>query len=128
MADATEIAPLVDSVILVYKAGEIARGVVRRAKATLDNVGARVRGVILNSVKPEVGPDYFKYHAQYYYRRGEKIDRPRRTRGFRDRLRKLAGHRRRGALALLLLAAALLAAGLFWQTISDVIATLLALE
>ena len=34
---------------------------------SLDNVNAKVVGVILNNVKPEVGPDYFKYHAHYYY-------------------------------------------------------------
>jgi len=67
VADATEIAPRVDGVILIYTVGKIARGVLKRAKATLDNVDAKVLGVILNSVKPEVGPDYFRYHTQYYY-------------------------------------------------------------
>ncbi len=67
VADATEIAPLVDGVILVYTVGKIARGVLKRAKSTLDNIDANVLGVILNNVKPEVGPDYFKFHTQYYY-------------------------------------------------------------
>jgi len=67
VADATEIATLVDGVILVYKVGAIARGILNRAKLTLDNVNAKVLGVILNNVKPEMGPDYFKYHAHYYY-------------------------------------------------------------
>jgi len=61
-------AGMVDGVIMVYKAGEISRGVVRRAKMTLDNVNAKVLGVILNSIKPEIGPEYFKYHTSYYYR------------------------------------------------------------
>jgi len=67
VADATEIATLVDGVILVYKVGAIARGTLNRAKLTLDNINANVLGVILNNVKPEMGPDYFKYHAHYYY-------------------------------------------------------------
>jgi tyrosine-protein kinase Etk/Wzc len=67
VADATEIATLCDGVILVYKVGAIARGILNRAKMSLDNVNAKVVGVILNNVKPEVGPDYFKYHAHYYY-------------------------------------------------------------
>jgi len=67
VADATEIAPLADAVILVYQVGAIGRGVLNRAKLTLDNVNAKVVGVILNNVKPEIGPDYFKYHAHYYY-------------------------------------------------------------
>lgn len=67
VADATEIASLVDGVILVYTVGKIGRGVLKRAKMTLDNINAAVWGVILNNVRPEMGPDYFKYHTQYYY-------------------------------------------------------------
>jgi tyrosine-protein kinase Etk/Wzc len=67
VADATEIAPRVDGTILVYTVGRIARGVLKRAKATLDNIDAKVLGVILNNVKPEMGPDYFRYHTQHYY-------------------------------------------------------------
>ena len=51
----------------MYTVGKIARGVLKRAKSSLDNVDAKVLGVILNNVKPEVGPDYFKYNTQYYY-------------------------------------------------------------
>ncbi len=67
VADATEIAPLMDGVLLVYTVARIGRGVLKRAKATLDNLEARVLGVILNNVKPEAGPDYFRYHSHYYY-------------------------------------------------------------
>ncbi len=71
VADATEIAPLLDGVILVYKVGKIGRNVLKRAKLSLDNVNARVLGVVLNNVRPEVGPDYFKYQTQYYYEPSE---------------------------------------------------------
>jgi len=67
VADATEVATLVDGVLVVYTVGKIGRGVLKRAKTSLDNVGGKVVGVILNNVKPEAGPDYFKYHTQYYY-------------------------------------------------------------
>jgi capsular exopolysaccharide synthesis family protein len=67
VADAAELAPLVDGVILVYTVGRIGRGILKRAKMTLDNINATVWGVILNNVRPEMGPDYFKYHTQYYY-------------------------------------------------------------
>lgn len=72
VADATEISTLVDGVLLVYTVGKIGRGVLKRAKTSLDNVGGNVVGVILNNVRPEAGPDYFKYHTQYYY--GSKDD------------------------------------------------------
>jgi capsular exopolysaccharide synthesis family protein len=72
VADATEISTLVDGILLVYTVGKIGRGVLKRAKVSLDNVDANVVGVVLNNVKPEAGPDYFKYHTQYYY--GSKSD------------------------------------------------------
>lgn len=72
VADATEISTLVDGVLMVYTVGKIGRGVLKRAKTSLDNVGGKVVGIILNNVKPEAGPDYFKYHTQYYY--GPKAD------------------------------------------------------
>ena len=104
VADATEIGPLCDGVILVYKVGAIARGILNRAKMSLDNVGAKVVGVILNNVKPEVGPDYFKYHAHYYYgppgeMEGEAVG------GISAYVKYI----------LLLAAIALLLAGIFWQ-------------
>jgi tyrosine-protein kinase Etk/Wzc len=67
VADATEIAPWMDGVFLVYTVGRIGRGVLKRAKSNLDNVEAKVLGIILNNVKPEAGPDYFRYHSHYYY-------------------------------------------------------------
>ena len=71
VADASEISTLVDGILLVYTVGKIGRGVLKRAKASLDNVGGNVVGVVLNNVKPEAGPDYFKYHTQYYYGSGD---------------------------------------------------------
>jgi capsular exopolysaccharide synthesis family protein len=68
VADAVDISPIVDGVILVYTVGKIARGVLKRAKSALDKVNARVLGVVLNNVKPETGPDYFKYQSRYYSR------------------------------------------------------------
>lgn len=68
VADAVDISPLVDGVILIYTVGKIARGVLKRAKSALDKVNAKVLGVVLNNVKPETGPDYFKYQSRYYSR------------------------------------------------------------
>ena len=67
VADASEIATLADSVFLLYKAGKIGRGVLKRAKSNLDNVDAPLVGVILNCMKPDEGPDYYRYHSHYYY-------------------------------------------------------------
>ncbi|MGD9104390.1 MAG: AAA family ATPase [Desulfobacterales bacterium] len=67
VADASDIATLADGVILVYMTGKIGRGVLRRVKANLENVDARLTGVILNKVKSDAGPDYYQYHSYYYY-------------------------------------------------------------
>jgi tyrosine-protein kinase Etk/Wzc len=67
VADASEIATLADGVFLVYKVGKIGRGVLKRAKSNLDNVDARLVGMILNCVKSDEGPEYYRYHSHYYY-------------------------------------------------------------
>ena len=67
VADASEIATLSDGVFLLYKVGKIGRGVLKRAKSNLDNVDACLVGVILNFVKSDEGPEYYRYHSNYYY-------------------------------------------------------------
>jgi len=115
VADATEIAPLMDGVFLVYTVGRIGRGVLKRAKSNLDNVEAKVLGVVLNNVKPEAGPDYFRYHSHYYY--GPDTAGPRSGNGSRE------GHSIRwpGALAkafgvvAFVMALSVFTIGVFWQ-------------
>jgi len=118
VADATEIAPLMDGVILVYKVGKIGRGVLKRAKMSLDNVNAKVLGVVLNNVRPEVGPDYFKYQTQYYYEPAKPVDR---DMGFwmkgavRKVKRRFPFRRKYMRLLILIVAIALLLLGIFWK-------------
>jgi tyrosine-protein kinase Etk/Wzc len=79
VADASDIATLADGVILVYMAGKIGRGVLKRVKGNLENVDAKLTGVILNKVKPDAGGEYYQYHSYYYYgsdpevKKGKKI-------------------------------------------------------
>jgi capsular exopolysaccharide synthesis family protein len=63
---------LVDGAIIVYQVGKIARGALKRAKAQLDHVGARILGVVLNGLKAEISPD-FSYRDKKYYYYGDKI-------------------------------------------------------
>ena len=80
VADPAELAPLVDGVFLVYTVGRIGRGVLKRAKSTLDNVEANILGVIMNRVKADAGPEYLQYHNQYYYKSDEPIGTPGKSR------------------------------------------------
>lgn len=119
VVDATEIGPLVDGVIIVYTVGKIGRGVLKRAKMSMDNIHARVWGVILNNVKAEAGPDYFKYHTQYYYgpqeETGPKKGSP--IKSFFLKLFKPASLFKPFLLAILILALVLLLLGIFWKDI-----------
>ena len=79
VADASDIAALADGVILVYMTGKIGRGVLKRVKSNLENVDAKLTGVILNKVKSDAGPEYYQYHSYYYYgnepqvKKGKKV-------------------------------------------------------
>ena len=55
-----------DGVVLVYKAGKIARGALKRAKDQITGVNARMIGVVLNGVRAsEMGPQYGSYSYDY---------------------------------------------------------------
>jgi len=129
VADATEIAPMADGVILVYKVGQIGRGVLKRAKAALDNINAKVLGVILNNVKPEVGPDYFKYQAHYYYgppkEKKQKKMKPPDVKGVLQFVKKLIPSGKVVPLIAAIGALTLLLIGLFWNTLTEMITVLL---
>jgi murein L,D-transpeptidase YafK len=94
----------------------------------LENVNANVLGVILNNVKPDVAPDFYRYRTDYYYRSedGEETE-PAPTRwwdfldkGFQGifsklRLSATAEGRRFNIFPLILLVGVLALAGLAWQ-------------
>ncbi|MGB5745847.1 MAG: polysaccharide biosynthesis tyrosine autokinase [Desulfobacterales bacterium] len=116
VADATEIAPLMDGIFLVYTVGKIARGVLKRAKSTLDNVDAKVLGVVLNNVKPEAGPEYFRYHSHYYY--GPETGKDKKKSKLNEWFQQPEGFSIQGKYikgTILLTALILLSLGLFWQ-------------
>lgn len=119
VVDATEIGPHVDGVILVYTVGKIGRGVLKRAKTSLDNINANVWGVILNNVKPEAGPDYFKYHTQYYYGDEGKKDRPKSmpVKDFVLKLLEPVFQVKPLQLVVIIIALALLILGIFWKNL-----------
>ncbi len=65
--DASILSTLVDGVILVVHGGRSSRGVVRRAKQQLHDVGAHIFGIVLNNVKAESSDYYYNnYYSGYY--------------------------------------------------------------
>jgi succinoglycan biosynthesis transport protein ExoP len=70
VADAIVLGSKVDGVFLVYEVGKVGRSSLKRAKSMLENVGAKVFGVILNNLRPESSPDF--YQGAYRYYRGKE--------------------------------------------------------
>jgi capsular exopolysaccharide synthesis family protein len=64
--DALILSTLVDGVIMVIRCGQTPRDLVHRAKQSLDDVNAKIFGVVLNRV--DVNQDgYYYYYYRYYY-------------------------------------------------------------
>ena len=65
-ADATILSSWVDGVILVYKVGRTARGALKRTKLQLENINVKIVGIVVNSFKVELNPDYKDFYGKYY--------------------------------------------------------------
>jgi capsular exopolysaccharide synthesis family protein len=67
--DGVLIASMVDGVILVVHAGKSSRQVVRRSRQLLQEIGAKIFGVVLNNVNLNTKDNYY-YYQSYYHRNG----------------------------------------------------------
>lgn len=65
--DGVLIASIVDGVILVVHSGQSSRQVVRRARQLIQDVGAKIFGVVLNNVNLSSQDNYY-YYQSYYHR------------------------------------------------------------
>ncbi|HVF46456.1 MAG TPA: polysaccharide biosynthesis tyrosine autokinase, partial [Pyrinomonadaceae bacterium] len=65
--DGVLIASMVDGVILVVHAGKSSRQVVRRSRQLLQEIGAKIFGVVLNNVNLKTKDNYY-YYQSYYHR------------------------------------------------------------
>jgi capsular exopolysaccharide synthesis family protein len=79
VADASILGSLCSAVILVVDAGHTRSDMVRRGKETLDQVGLKVLGVVLNKLSARRAGGYYYYY--YYYSLAEDESRRRRRRG-----------------------------------------------
>lgn len=67
--DGVLIASMVDGVILVVNAGVSSRQVVRKSRMLLNEIGAKVFGVVLNNVNLNTKDNYY-YYQSYYHKGG----------------------------------------------------------
>jgi Mrp family chromosome partitioning ATPase len=65
VTDAVVLSLLLDGVVLVACAGQTSQQGLARAKSLLDNVDAKVMGVVLN--KTDVKSAFASYHYYYHY-------------------------------------------------------------
>jgi succinoglycan biosynthesis transport protein ExoP len=63
--DGVLIASMVDGVILVVNAGKSSRQVIRRSRQLLQDVGAKIFGVVLNNVNLRSQDNYYYYQSYY---------------------------------------------------------------
>ncbi len=64
--DGVLIASMVDGVILVVNSGKSSRQIVRRSRQLLQDIGAKIFGVVLNNVNLRAQDNY--YYQSYYHR------------------------------------------------------------
>lgn len=69
VSDALVLAPLVDGIILVIRAGKTRVDQIMEAKKLLENANGRIVGVVINAAKPN-GKSYYYYH--YYASDGKE--------------------------------------------------------
>lgn len=67
MADARVLARMVEGVVLVVRAGQVPKPMLRRAFTLLEATGANVLGAVFNGADPRgAGDPYYRYYHQYY--------------------------------------------------------------
>ena len=67
--DGVLISTMVDGVLLVVHGGKSSRHVVRRSRQLLQDVGAKIFGVVLNNVNLQPHDYYYqRYYSQSYYK------------------------------------------------------------
>ena len=68
--DGVLISTMVDGVLLVVHGGKSSRHVVRRSRQLLQDVGAKIFGVVLNNVNLQTHDYYYyqRYYSQNYYK------------------------------------------------------------
>ncbi len=78
VTDAVILSRLVDGVLLVIRAGETHREIIRNGISLLQHANAHILGAILNGV--EMGRDSYYYYQYYYYYYGEDGERQKKVR------------------------------------------------
>lgn len=71
--DGVLVASMVDGVILVVHSGKSSRQIIKRSRQLLQDIGAKIFGVVLNNVNLRSQDNYY-YYQSYYHRSNYRID------------------------------------------------------
>jgi succinoglycan biosynthesis transport protein ExoP len=76
--DGVLISSMVDGVLLVVHGGKSSRHVVKRSRQLLQDVGAKIFGVVLNNVNLQTHDYYYyqRYYGSSYYKSDEEEELP----------------------------------------------------
>jgi len=66
VADASVLASMVDGVILVIDVGKTSRRDLARARESVEGVGGKLLGVVINRLSPRTSGQYYYYYSHYY--------------------------------------------------------------
>lgn len=72
VADALILGNKVDGVFMIYEVGRIARNALKRTTFLLENVKARILGIVLNNLSAEASPDFYHGGMHRYYKEDRK--------------------------------------------------------
>ncbi|MDQ6951680.1 MAG: polysaccharide biosynthesis tyrosine autokinase [Mariprofundales bacterium] len=68
--DASIMASKVDGILLVYHVGSVVRGALKRVKVSLEGVGGKITGLVLNGVRGDISGDFKALKMDHYYAYG----------------------------------------------------------
>jgi capsular exopolysaccharide synthesis family protein len=77
VTDSCVLSSKTDGVIIVYKAGKVSRGALRRSKMQIENAKGKVIGIVLNSMRASdmrFGSPFYYYYQKYYGEEQAKTD------------------------------------------------------
>ncbi len=76
VTDSAVLARVADAVLMVLDAGSTRIGAALQAKAQLEQVGAKLIGLVMNKIPVGRGGYYYQYYHQYHYYTADKGRRP----------------------------------------------------
>jgi Mrp family chromosome partitioning ATPase len=96
LADATVLSAMADGVLLVVDLSKTKRPDLTRARDSIEAVGGKLVGIVVNRLSPKAAGQYYCYYSQYSYTYTSNYQPPRKRGGsgkFKNPVAAVFGHR-----------------------------------